>query len=156
MENVVGHVPDFVLEGGQVELAEGLSGYHRGKVAARDVHLAARGDAHPSDRELAMGLEHVVIVVEYGEEVFVGQSEHGVDFFRVVDDIKAELLRVTPVRDAVEAAVQIGVPDHEPAGAFLQGHAGELLDTAEVFVVAAELQTLPGRPSRGRNAGSRR
>ena len=64
------------------------------------------------------------------------------DFFRVVSDVKAELLWVTPVSDAVEAAVQIGIADHEPAGAFLQGHAGELLDAAEVFVVAAELQTL--------------
>ena len=56
VENVVGHVRDFALQRGQVEFAEGLWGDHRGKIATRNVHLAARGDFHPGDGELAMGL----------------------------------------------------------------------------------------------------
>ena len=38
--------------------------------------------------------------------------------------------------------MQVGVADHEPAGGFLQGDAGEFFDAAEVFVFIAELQIL--------------
>ena len=67
-----------------------------------------------------------VVVVEYRQEVLVGQAEHFVDFFRAVDQVKAELLRIAPVRDAIEAAVQIGVADHEPGRRISPGRRGSV------------------------------
>ena len=134
VKDVVGHRLDFALQDRQAVLLE-----HRGrdqvrKIAARDVHATKRGNAHPAHRKLPVSLQEGIEVVVNRLEVgdgSLGQARH---LLRVVDHVDAELLRVAPGRRAVQARVQIGVADHEPALATLQRMSSHLIQPIEVLV----------------------
>ena len=87
-----------------------------------------------------MIFQNTVEMIEHGQEALFGQRQHLVNLLRAIHQVQAKLLRAAPVSDTVEATMQVSVSDHIIIDRFLQGDAGQVFDSAEVFVIAAELQ----------------